>query len=308
MDIWEANSEAAAYTAHTCNVDGQTRATDDSACDPAGCDFNSYRLGNDTFLGVGKTVDTSKVFTVVTQFVTTDGTANGDLAEIRRSYVQNGVVIENSVTNVQGINAAHSSLSDAFCSDSATAFAGSGKTNTMASNGGMAKFGKALGRGMVLALSLWDDHTANMLWLDSAYPTTAPASGAGVVRGGCSSSSGDPATVEQQNPNAHVVYSNIKFGDIGSTFSGGKVKLDSGSPGAVPPGGSGSSSGSSHTTTSSTTTTTSSTRTTTSSITTTTTSSTTLMICNQPTSTLSSTPSFSSGIVSKDQCVTEWGQ
>ena len=30
--------------------------------------------------------------------------------------------------------------------------------------------GEAMGRGMVLVMSLWDDHDANMLWLDSNYP------------------------------------------------------------------------------------------------------------------------------------------
>jgi cellulose 1,4-beta-cellobiosidase len=34
--------------------------------------------------------------TVVTQFITTDGTDNGDLKEVKRFYVQNGRVIENS--------------------------------------------------------------------------------------------------------------------------------------------------------------------------------------------------------------------
>lgn len=53
-------------------------------------------MGNQNFFGPAKNVDTTKPFTVVTQFVTTDGTANGDLAEIRRVYVQNGKVIPNS--------------------------------------------------------------------------------------------------------------------------------------------------------------------------------------------------------------------
>ena len=30
--------------------------------------------------------------------------------------------------------------------------------------------GEAMDRGMVLVLSLWDDHDANMLWLDGEYP------------------------------------------------------------------------------------------------------------------------------------------
>ena len=30
--------------------------------------------------------------------------------------------------------------------------------------------GESLARGHVLVMSLWDDHAANMLWLDSDYP------------------------------------------------------------------------------------------------------------------------------------------
>jgi len=34
----------------------------------------------------------------------------------------------------------------------------------------MQTMGEALGRGMVLVMSIWDDHAAHMLWLDSDYP------------------------------------------------------------------------------------------------------------------------------------------
>lgn len=34
----------------------------------------------------------------------------------------------------------------------------------------MTNMGGALGRGMVLVMSIWDDSAANMLWLDSDYP------------------------------------------------------------------------------------------------------------------------------------------
>ena len=65
-------------------------------CDKDGCDFASYRLGDKEFYGPGKTVDTNKVMTVVTQFITDDGTDNGNLKEVRRFYVQDGTKIENS--------------------------------------------------------------------------------------------------------------------------------------------------------------------------------------------------------------------
>lgn len=41
------------------------RMTGRSRCDSIGCSFNPYRMGAKDFYGVGKTVDTSKVFTYV---------------------------------------------------------------------------------------------------------------------------------------------------------------------------------------------------------------------------------------------------
>lgn len=67
-------------------------------CDKDGCDFYSYRLNNKTFFGPGTEfqLDTTKPMTVVTQFLTNDGTDNGDLVEIRRFYVQDGHMIPNT--------------------------------------------------------------------------------------------------------------------------------------------------------------------------------------------------------------------
>jgi len=62
-------------------------------------DFNPYRLGVKDFYGKGKTVDTSKPFTVVTQFIGSGST----LSEIKRYYVQNGKVIENPQPTTPGI-------------------------------------------------------------------------------------------------------------------------------------------------------------------------------------------------------------
>ena len=61
-----------------------------------GCDFNSFRLGDQEFYGSAKTVDTTKPFTIVTQFVTEDGTDTGALKQINRFYVQDGKAIPNS--------------------------------------------------------------------------------------------------------------------------------------------------------------------------------------------------------------------
>ncbi|KAJ6464349.1 cellulase [Mycena sanguinolenta] len=221
MDIWEANKNAAAYTPHGCNVTGLTPCTgvdcgDDSdrysgICDKDGCDFNFYRMGDTTFLGPGKIVDTNFRFTVVTQFIATGGI----LSEIRRLYIQNGKVITNSNTNIPGISPAVNSITDNFCNQQKSAF---GDTNSFEGRGGLAAMGKALARGMVLALSIWDDHAAGMYWLDSLYPTNGTASQPGVLRGPCSTTSGDPKTVESTEGSNQVIFSNIKFGDLNTTY------------------------------------------------------------------------------------------
>ena len=42
--------------------------------------------------------------TVVTQFITEDGTDHGDLVEVRRIYVRDGNIIGNSFSNIDGRN------------------------------------------------------------------------------------------------------------------------------------------------------------------------------------------------------------
>ena len=82
-------------------------------------------MGDKTFLGKGMTVDTSKPFTVVTQFITSDNTSSGTLSEIRRIYVQNGKVIQNSNANIAGVDPVNS-ITDNFCAQQKTVF---GDTN-----------------------------------------------------------------------------------------------------------------------------------------------------------------------------------
>ncbi|KAH7344216.1 cellulase [Rhizoctonia solani] len=190
MDIWEANAISTAFTPHPCIVTSQTRCsgTDYSSgyCDPAGCDFNSYRMSVKNFYGQGSSYT----------FITADGTATGALSEIRRLYVQDGKVIQNSKTNISGISD-YDSITEPFCAAQKTAF---GDTNIFASKGGFTNLGKAFDNGMV------------------DYPVGADASKAGVARGTCATTSGVPTDVEAASPNSSATYSNIRFGDIGSTY------------------------------------------------------------------------------------------
>jgi cellulose 1,4-beta-cellobiosidase len=177
MDIWEANSFAEAVTPHPCTSVGLAR-TDCTAnggaacanggvCDAAGCDFNSWRMGNQTFLGPGSgfTIDTTKPITAVTQFISSDGTSSGDLVEIRRKFVQNGIEYDNSYSNIPGLTP-FNSLTDATCAAQKTAF---GDTNTFKQEGGLKAMGAAFKRGMVLVLSIWDDTSVAMQWLGQSH-------------------------------------------------------------------------------------------------------------------------------------------
>ncbi|PIG82932.1 cellobiohydrolase celD [Aspergillus arachidicola] len=224
MDIWEANSISTAYTPHPCDDTAQTMCEGDTCggtysseryagtCDPDGCDFNAYRMGNESFYGPSKLVDSSSPVTVVTQFITVDGTDSGALSEIKRFYVQGGKVIANAASNVDGVTG--NSITADFCTAQKKAF---GDDDIFAQHGGLQGMGAALSS-MVLTLSIWDDHHSSMMWLDSSYPEDADATAPGVARGTCEQHAGDPETVESQSGSATVTYSNIKYGPIGSTF------------------------------------------------------------------------------------------
>ena len=221
MDIWEANSVSTAVTPHSCSTIEQSRCDGDGCggtysadryagvCDPDGCDFNSYRMGVKDFYGPGSTLDTKKKMTVVTQFIGSGST----VSEIKRFYVQDGKVFANSDSAIDGVTG--NSITDAFCDQQKTVF---GDTSSFKTLGGLNGMASSLARGHVLVLSLWDDHAVNMLWLDSSYPTDADASKPGIARGTCATDSGKPEDVEKNSPDAAVVFSNIKFGPIGSTF------------------------------------------------------------------------------------------
>lgn len=223
MDIWEANSISTAYTAHPCATVGQVRCEADdcggtysstrygSYCDPDGCDFNPYRQGVTDFFGTSMTVDTSAVMTVVTQFIEGD---DGTLSEIKRWYVQNNVVIANAVSTMYGTGG--NRLNDAYCQAQKIV---AGDKDVFTSMGGMSQMSEAVSEPMVLVMSLWDDHYADMLWLDSTYTTDTDTSGWGNDRGTCNTTSGDPSTVESEQADAQVIFSNIKFGPINSTFT-----------------------------------------------------------------------------------------
>jgi hypothetical protein len=172
--------------------------------------------------GVGFAVDTTQPFTVVTQFITSDGTDAGALVEIRRSFVQNGAHIPSPrAQNVPGSNA--SSVSDAFCKQKAAAFA---DNDNFEAFGGLARMGEVMDGGMTLVISSWVDYEAHMLWLDASYP--AGAAGPGVQRGTCGADSGVPEDVIRDHPDATAAFSKISIGPIGFTEAALKRRIAGG--------------------------------------------------------------------------------
>ena len=165
-------------------------------CDKSGCGFNPYALGAHKYYGYNDKVDTTQPLQVVTQFLTNDGTTTGTLDEIRRLYVQNGKVIHNAVVSFKKTTI--DSITPAYCKATSESFE---------SRGGLPTMGDALGRGMVLVFSIWNDASAYMNWLDSGSA------------GPCGPKQGNPTRIEKKDPSTSVTFSKIKWGDIGSTYN-----------------------------------------------------------------------------------------
>lgn len=233
LDIWEANSLATAFTLHPCDIVGPARcegvdcgdnASDDrynGICDKDGCDFHNWRMGDRNFYGPGSNfaVDSTKPMTVVTQFITDDGTDTGDLVEMRRIYLQDGKIIDNSFSDLSGVDKTDS-VNEKMCKQSKDAF---GDVLDFQEKGGMKAFGDSMDNGMVLVLSLWDDFEAHMLWLDSDYPLDRDPSEPGVSRGPCATDSGNPVDLQQNAPKSNAKFSKLRVGTLGSTYPGGSA-------------------------------------------------------------------------------------
>jgi len=174
IDIVEANNQAMAWTLHPCT------GKDNENCDRSGADANSYRQGFKDFYGKGKKVDTNKPFTVITQFI-------GDpIKEVKRFYKQNGVVLEHPAGSLtsESIQASFDSFDE---------------ENEFEKTGGFKALTECIKRGMSVVVSIWDDVTTHMTWLDSED------------RGPCKPN----LDVRKTNPDSSVVISNFKLEDIG---------------------------------------------------------------------------------------------
>merc|ERR1712127_61962 len=191
FDLWEANAHAKRMAAHPCSQQGLHSCSGSGcdSCDASGCEYNEHKLGSPYFYGQGGELDTQKPFTVVTQFKTDNGLDTGTLVEVKQFYVQEGRAIANPVSSIGG------SITDQYC-------AANGNGDFIA-KGSLAAISAALDRGMVLAISIWDDPSTTIQWLDSGDQGPCPAM--------------SQADVVSTNQDAKVMYANTRYGEITST-------------------------------------------------------------------------------------------
>ncbi|KAI8941865.1 hypothetical protein NX059_003063 [Plenodomus lindquistii] len=195
IDIWEANSRATSLAPHTCAKSGVFRCTGDECkgegkCDRVGCIDNPYRERKaKDFYGPDSKVNTRKPFTVITGYPTD---SSGVLKAITRKYIQDGKVIDVPSPNIV--------MDQAYCDASE-------RGSQYNKFGGHKTAGQALARGMVLAMSVWWDEKDAMHWLDSG------------ASGPCSETEGFPEGIKKAEPSPMVKFSNIKWGEIGSTHA-----------------------------------------------------------------------------------------
>lgn len=231
MDIMEANTMAQQFTTHGCD-DKCATYTDGSGCkkgvqgvcDQNGCGYNPFRYGpgtswntetnNADFHGPGSQydLDTTKLFTVVTQFKTS---ASGELTEIHRFYVQDDKKIELPASYVlKPKDGQHKepdksgSISPTFCTDIYDRWKGDAPP--------LAQMGNNMKHGMVLTMSAWYDaetyplsgEQTGMSWLDGENHWAS-----GITKAGpCHESTSDAGGPY------YAKFSNIRVGDIGTTL------------------------------------------------------------------------------------------
>lgn len=207
LDIWEANSRATQFAPHTCNQTGLYMCDPQSGecgasgvCDKNGCSMNPYKMGHPEYYGLNMLVDTSRPFSVVTQFPAANGSGL-ELTSYKRLYIQDGTVIEMPTVNINGVE--QNTMGDDYCTAQ-----GASKYMDLGATKGM---GESMSRGMVLIFSLWWDSSSFMQWLDQTSSGSGP----------CNATEGNPAVIEAIQPDTQVTFSQIRWGDIGSTFSSG---------------------------------------------------------------------------------------
>merc|ERR1711953_1055244 len=143
-----------------------------------------------------------KPMTVTTRWIV----ENGELVEIGRIYYQEGKEIPQTMVEIDG--SVFNTITDATCGKMRDYWAN--KQATFLDKGGMKSMGDSMARGHVLVMSLWHDDHVQMKWLDAELGEDP-----GRTRGSCSGDQIDFDSPEAHN--AYVTFSNIRYGELGTT-------------------------------------------------------------------------------------------
>jgi len=195
IDLFEGNKYSQRMALHPCDAHRATCTgeTCKGFCDSDGCTLNGYKLGAPHFYGPGgEILDSLKPFTLVTQFITEDGTDFGRLVQVSRFFLQEGRRY-GLMSDTLGM-----STSDEFCAAQPRAF------DQFTAKNGMYNLGQALDKGMVLALSIWDDPETQLRWLDSDGNGPCP-------------STLTNEEIREASAHSAVAYANLRYGTLGST-------------------------------------------------------------------------------------------
>ena len=86
----------------------------------------------------------------------------------------------------------YTSITDEMCDTQKDYFT---DVNDFKVKGGIKAMGEAMKRGMVLTLSMWDEHDVGMIWLDATDPYPVPAGKKG-AKGGADPAAASAAAVD----------------------------------------------------------------------------------------------------------------
>ncbi|KAK4183546.1 Exoglucanase 1 [Podospora australis] len=216
--LWNGNAHSSLMASRNCVMDNyrvceaaECGVYSDSrfpTCDSWGCRYNAFQMGAPDFYGKNKTLNTLQKFTVVTRFDAQSG-------NVTRFYIQDGKKIELPFPTWEGLPQ-QNAITEDVCIKSPEVF---DEGPAFVNVGGWQRHRSVLNQPLVLVMSIstnyWD-YNAN---IDSTYPDWDPWQTAppGKSNGPCYWEDGRPEDVQARYRNAKVVWSNIRFGPIGST-------------------------------------------------------------------------------------------
>ncbi|CAI4214067.1 unnamed protein product [Parascedosporium putredinis] len=223
IDVWESNAHAYAFTPHACEENtyhvcngddecGGTYSPDrfNGKCDANGCDYNPYRLGNHDFYGQGSSgVDTTKKFTVISRY---------EVDKLSMLFIQDGNVIEVPTPKLEGLEQFSNAITPEYCEAYPLCSRTLTATPRLEEPRSQRRSPPPHGACPVHLGRPLREHALARL---SLPPEKEGIPGA--LRGPCPETGRDPDDVVSNHASAKVIWSNIRFGPVGSTHDTGGI-------------------------------------------------------------------------------------